>query len=401
MLAREPAGGDRCGWERTGWRWPGSRRGAGRGWRCSTTASSTGGSRATWTWWWWTRRWAWATGTCCRGGRCASRPGRSVGRACSGCARPRHRCRCPGRPRVPRVRARHGPRDLVAPEGEVHPADVLRGRRVVGFAGIGRPSAFRRTLEGLGAEVVGFTGFPDHHPFGADELRALERQASGAGAWLVTTEKDRVRCPEGAAGARAAARGAGARGRGAPGPAPVGLRTGEELAPGGRGVGQARANVASDLSRLLSAFRTRKLVVLGDLVADHYVYGPDRPGEPRGAGAGGPARVVRGDAGRSGERGGERAGAGGRGDGGGRARRATRWARRCGSRFAERGIRLVAVDAPVHRDQDAHPRRRPEHHAAADAAAGPGQPAAAAGGRLRAAARRRWRRRRRGPTRCW
>ena len=31
--------------------------------------------------------------------------------------------------------------------------------------------------------------------------------------------------------------------------------------------------MASDLSRLLSAFRTRKLVVLGDLVADHYVYG--------------------------------------------------------------------------------------------------------------------------------
>jgi D-glycero-beta-D-manno-heptose-7-phosphate kinase len=31
--------------------------------------------------------------------------------------------------------------------------------------------------------------------------------------------------------------------------------------------------VASDLSRLLSAFRTRKLVVVGDLVADHYVYG--------------------------------------------------------------------------------------------------------------------------------
>jgi rfaE bifunctional protein kinase chain/domain len=31
--------------------------------------------------------------------------------------------------------------------------------------------------------------------------------------------------------------------------------------------------VASELSRLLSEFRARKLVVLGDLVADHYVYG--------------------------------------------------------------------------------------------------------------------------------
>lgn len=100
--------------------------------------------------------------------------------------------------RVPRVRARHRPRDLVAPGGEVHAPDALRGRRVVGFAGIGRPTAFRRTLEGLGAEVVAFGDFPDHHRFGEGELRALERQASAAGAWLVTTEKDAVRCPEGA-----------------------------------------------------------------------------------------------------------------------------------------------------------------------------------------------------------
>ena len=99
---------------------------------------------------------------------------------------------------IPRVRARHGPRDVVAPGGEVSPPDVLRGRKVVGFAGIGRPTSFRRTLEGLGAEVVGFSGFPDHHRFGGDELRELERQASAAGAWLVTTEKDGVRCHEGA-----------------------------------------------------------------------------------------------------------------------------------------------------------------------------------------------------------
>jgi tetraacyldisaccharide 4'-kinase len=99
---------------------------------------------------------------------------------------------------VPRVRARHGPRDVVAPHGEVHAPDVLRGRRVVGFAGIGRPTEFRRTLERLGADVAGFRGFPDHHPFSAEELRALEREAQAAGAWLVTTEKDAVRCPAGA-----------------------------------------------------------------------------------------------------------------------------------------------------------------------------------------------------------
>ncbi len=97
---------------------------------------------------------------------------------------------------VPRVRARHGPLDVVDPAGEVHPADALRGRRVVGFAGLARPSSFRRTLEGLGAEVVSFRDFPDHHPFGRGELTGLERLAAAAGAWLVTTETDRVRCPE-------------------------------------------------------------------------------------------------------------------------------------------------------------------------------------------------------------
>ena len=99
---------------------------------------------------------------------------------------------------VPRVRARHGPRDVVDPTGEVHATDVLRGRRVVAFAGLARPSSFHRTLEALGAEVVAFSHFPDHHLFGPGELGALERQAAAAGAWLVTTEKDRMRCPEGA-----------------------------------------------------------------------------------------------------------------------------------------------------------------------------------------------------------
>jgi len=98
-------------------------------------------------------------------------------------------------PGIPRVRARFVPRDLVDPVGEVHAAAVLRGRKVVGFAGIGRPTSFRQTLAGLGAELVAFTGFPDHHRFTAAELRALEQRASASGAWLVTTEKDGVRCP--------------------------------------------------------------------------------------------------------------------------------------------------------------------------------------------------------------
>lgn len=69
----------------------------------------------------------------------------------------------------------------------------LAGRPVVGFCAIGAPERFRRTLERLGAQVVGFHAFPDHHRFRPQELEALGVLAAGTGAWLVTTEKDAVR----------------------------------------------------------------------------------------------------------------------------------------------------------------------------------------------------------------
>jgi tetraacyldisaccharide 4'-kinase len=97
---------------------------------------------------------------------------------------------------VARVRARHAPRDVVGPSGTVTPAGALRERRLVAFCGLARPVSFRRTLEALGAEVVRFDGFPDHHRYTPTELRALEQAARG-GAMLVTTEKDAVRLPEG------------------------------------------------------------------------------------------------------------------------------------------------------------------------------------------------------------
>ncbi|CAO4149715.1 tetraacyldisaccharide 4'-kinase [Methylorubrum aminovorans] len=69
------------------------------------------------------------------------------------------------------------------------------GRRVVAFAGIGRPQKFFETLRGLGAEIVAERAFPDHHPFRAGDLAKLSALAAQAGAGLVTTEKDAVRLP--------------------------------------------------------------------------------------------------------------------------------------------------------------------------------------------------------------
>ncbi len=86
--------------------------------------------------------------------------------------------------RLPVLRARLQPQ-----------APGLAGRRVLAFAGIGRPSKFFATVAEAGAEIVGQRGFPDHHFFHPAELRRLHRRAAKLGAVLVTTPKDAVRLP--------------------------------------------------------------------------------------------------------------------------------------------------------------------------------------------------------------
>ena len=71
----------------------------------------------------------------------------------------------------------------------------LGRRRLLAFAGIGRPEKFFSTLRELGAELVGTRSFPDHHPYRAGEIGRLLRAAERAEARLVTTAKDIVRVP--------------------------------------------------------------------------------------------------------------------------------------------------------------------------------------------------------------
>jgi len=72
---------------------------------------------------------------------------------------------------------------------------ALGGRRLLAFAGIGRPGKFFETLSRAGLDVAAAHAFPDHHPYGPDDLARLRRAAAGRGLTLVTTEKDRVRLP--------------------------------------------------------------------------------------------------------------------------------------------------------------------------------------------------------------
>lgn len=69
----------------------------------------------------------------------------------------------------------------------------LIGRRVLAFAGIGRPEKFFTTLRRLGAASVATVAYPDHHPFTAADIAELVVRAERDGLTPVTTEKDAVR----------------------------------------------------------------------------------------------------------------------------------------------------------------------------------------------------------------
>ena len=80
--------------------------------------------------------------------------------------------------------------------GQTQPLSALSGRRVAAFCGIGNPAAFRRTIEELGADVVFWREYPDHHQYSAADRTDLANAAAASGAELiVTTHKDLVKLP--------------------------------------------------------------------------------------------------------------------------------------------------------------------------------------------------------------
>lgn len=70
---------------------------------------------------------------------------------------------------------------------------LLRGRRVMAFAGIGDPGRFFSTLRANGVNVVGERPFADHHAFSFTEIEHLVADAAAKSLTLVTTEKDMAR----------------------------------------------------------------------------------------------------------------------------------------------------------------------------------------------------------------
>ncbi|MCE9631410.1 MAG: tetraacyldisaccharide 4'-kinase [Planctomycetia bacterium] len=101
---------------------------------------------------------------------------------------------CRGRLPPAWMEAEHRPVALRSTDGSTRPLELLRAVRVLAFSGIGNPAAFRSTLQSLGADVVEFVGFPDHHAYDdRDRQRLGDRAATTGAAFAVTTLKDLVK----------------------------------------------------------------------------------------------------------------------------------------------------------------------------------------------------------------
>jgi tetraacyldisaccharide 4'-kinase len=89
---------------------------------------------------------------------------------------------------------RHAPTALVNTECESQPLEMLIGKRVIAFCGIGNPDGFYHSVKGLGAVVVDRHTFPDHHAYSAADLSELQTLATRADASvLLCTHKDLVK----------------------------------------------------------------------------------------------------------------------------------------------------------------------------------------------------------------
>jgi tetraacyldisaccharide 4'-kinase len=74
------------------------------------------------------------------------------------------------------------------------PPDMLEGKKICAFAGIGEPSSFKKSILAAGAQIMSFDIFPDHHRYSRTEVKKINDHFFQSGAdLLLTTEKDGMR----------------------------------------------------------------------------------------------------------------------------------------------------------------------------------------------------------------
>ena len=90
-------------------------------------------------------------------------------------------------PEAPIAKSVHEPQSINLADGQTMNLEKLKGKRVFAFCGIGNPDAFLRTLQGLGAELVGSRTFNDHYNYTNACLDGICEQARRLDADLILT----------------------------------------------------------------------------------------------------------------------------------------------------------------------------------------------------------------------
>jgi tetraacyldisaccharide 4'-kinase len=98
-------------------------------------------------------------------------------------------------PGVDVIETRHQPTELVNSKRATTGLQLLRHKPIAAFCGLGNPDAFRRTLTGLGADVIAFRAYPDHHAYGRADVEGLDAwgRTLPRDAIFITTQKDLVK----------------------------------------------------------------------------------------------------------------------------------------------------------------------------------------------------------------
>jgi len=99
--------------------------------------------------------------------------------------------------KAPVVCVSHKANRWISTDGEALDRAAVFGKRILAFAGIADPGSFEKTLRDLGAEVVRFLSFRDHHWYNNKDRIQIDEVARVVNVtWVVTSEKDFVRLPK-------------------------------------------------------------------------------------------------------------------------------------------------------------------------------------------------------------
>jgi tetraacyldisaccharide 4'-kinase len=96
---------------------------------------------------------------------------------------------------APVFKCYYQPRNLLHGSRETaFPPEIVKGKKICAFAGIGNPIAFVKTLAALGADIAVFIPFPDHHRYTQQDVGLIDEKARQCLAeMIITTEKDKIR----------------------------------------------------------------------------------------------------------------------------------------------------------------------------------------------------------------